>query len=212
MKRNASLILSCLLVASQLGFVSVAQARNTPTAPIKSLGSDIDFDQPGDLNPDDGSDLNYPTFDFGSEDIEVNVVQNIGVTSITTINIDLPSGFVVTGFDSDDTYIQAEVDGDPGDVDGDLNPIPSTICTTTNLSLNFSADGVTAKGFSCSDSDGTVNFRFDVDDVVGYITATAAGSYSIESHFRTAENRKFKPTAYTVKTNDLLVLSEPSDG
>jgi len=205
-KRSMGILLSCLLAVSQLTLSSVAQARNNPTSPIKSTTSSIDFDQDFTLYAYDGS-LPYSTFDFESEDIEVVVNQDIGIgNSITMINIDLPSGFVVTEFDADDTYIADDY------YDAELEayvPYGDTVCNTSGLSLTFSSDGVTAKGFSCSAADGTVEFRFDVDDVKGYITTTSVGSYSIESQFRTAENRKFKSSAYVVETANLLTLSAP---
>lgn len=190
MKAKMVWLVSLSLFVSSLVFAPSTQARNTPIAPIKSLNSYIDFDQPDALYAWDGL-SSYPTFDFGSEDVEVEVEQFVGSNSINMINIDLPSGFVVTGFDDDDTY---------------LSEYGDTVCNTSGLSLSYSSDGVTAKGFSCSALDGTVEFRFDVDDLVGYITTTVDGSYPIESQFRTAESRKVKSFAYVVETANRLTL------
>lgn len=211
-KRSMGILLSCLLAVSQLTLSTVAQARNNPTSPFVSTTSSIDFDQveiaeDSTLYAYSGSGL-YPTFDFENEDIEVEVTQLIGTTtSIQMVNIDLPSGFVVNEFDASDTYIRADGDtvcttfgGDTTVDDGEID---------SGWSLTLSSDGVTAKGFNCFAADGTVEFRFDVDDVKGYITTTSVGSYSIESQFRTAENRKDKSWAYVVETANLLTLSAP---
>jgi hypothetical protein len=79
--------------------------------------------------------------------------------------------------------------------------------------LSASSSGVTAKGFSCYDPiDGIVDFRFDVDDVVGYVTTTMSGSYPIKSQFRTAETRRVKSTAWVVETSNLLTLTSSMGG
>ena len=183
------------MALSSVFFGTSASARNTPNAPYKSYTSYIDFDQDGAIYAWDGVSAN-PTFDFESEDIEVVVTQSVGsLVNINSINIDLPNGFVVTGFDADDTYI---------DTYGD------TVCDTSNWSLSMSSDDVTAKGLTCYAPDGTVEFRFDVDDVNGFVTTTAVGSYSIQSQFRTVETRKVKSNAWVVETSNLLTLSSAS--
>ena len=212
MKNRTAWIAAFALLISGVALAPTSQARNTPEAPFKSSSSEINFEQ-GMMNiyAWDGVSLTYPAFDFEDEDIEVEVNQFVGAaTNINTINIDLPSGFVSTGFDADDTYIA---------VTGD------TVCTTAGgdttvgdgeidygWSLSLSANGVTAKGFSCSAADGTVEFRFDVDDVVGEVRTTSLGSYPIKSQFRTAENRKVKTTAWVVETQNLLTLTSSIGG
>ena len=212
MKNRTAWIAAFALLISGVALAPTSQARNTPEAPFKSSYSQINFEQ-GMMNiyAWDGVSLTFPAFDFEDEDIEVEVNQFVGAaTIINTINIDLPSGFVSTGFDADDTYIA---------VTGD------TVCTTAGgdttvgdgeidygWSLSLSANGVTAKGFSCSAADGTVEFRFDVDDVVGEVRTTSLGSYPIKSQFRTAENRKVKTTAWVVETQNLLTLTSSIGG
>ena len=212
MKNRTAWIAAFALLISGVALAPTSQARNTPEAPFKSSSSEINFEQ-GMMNiyAWDGVSLTFPAFDFEDEDIEVEVNQFVGAaTNINTINIDLPSGFVSTGFDADDTYIA---------VTGD------TVCTTAGgdttvgdgeidygWSLSLSANGVTAKGFSCSAADGTVEFRFDVDDVVGEVRTTSLGSYPIKSQFRTAENRKVKTTAWVVETQNLLTLTSSIGG
>jgi hypothetical protein len=193
-KTSAKAAFIAILALCGMVIAPAANARNTPIAPIQSTTSYIVFEQEDTLYTDDGLDLSFPTFDFGGEDIEVEISQNIGSQTITFANAKLPSGFVVTGFDSDDTYIETYGD---------------TICNTDNWSLSYDSNGVTAKNFTCSAADGTVEFRFDVDDLEGYITSTLAGSYSIESQIRTSETRRTKLSAYVVETQDLITLVVP---
>lgn len=197
MKNKTVWSVAFALLVSSIALAPTSQARNTPTAPNKSFSSLIDFDQDFTIYAWD-SVSSYPTFDFSSEDIEVEVSQNVNFATINTINIDLPSGFVVTGFEATDTYFATYGD---------------TVCNTSGLILSASSSGVTAKGFSCYDPiDGIVEFRFDVDDVVGYVTTTMSGSYPIKSQFRTAETRKVKSTAWVVETSNLLTLTSSMGG
>lgn len=218
MKNRTAWIAAFALLMSAVALAPTSQARNTPEAPFKSSSSEINFDQ-ATAGPEDsmmniyawdGVSLTFPVFDFEDEDIEVEVNQFVGATIINTINIDLPSGFVSTGFDADDTYIAVTGDtvcttagGDTTDGDGEID---------YGWSLSLSANGVTAKGFSCSAADGTVEFRFDVDDVIGEVRTTSLGSYPIKSQFRTAENRKVKTTAWVVETQNLLTLTSSIGG
>jgi len=187
--------MTCLLFVSQLTLTSVAQARNNPTSPHISSASSTSF--LGDpVSVWDGFTIPQPTFDFSDDDIVVNVSENVGTgTTVKVVNISL-SGVEVTGFGIGE--IVAVNDGDN-----------STACNTDNLSVSWSPGGVTAKGFSCSDLDGIVEFTFTVTDLQGNVTATVAGNYPIESQFRTGNNRSNKETAWIVDPTDLanIVIS-----
>jgi hypothetical protein len=107
MKNRTVWSVAFALLVSSIALAPTSQARNTPTAPNKSFSSLINFSQDATIYAWD-SVSSYPTFDFSSEDIEVEVSQNVNGATINTINIDLPSGFVVTGFDATGTYFATD--------------------------------------------------------------------------------------------------------
>lgn len=216
MKTKTAEILAKSLVAAFAVSVIVAPqatARNIPTAPIVSSNSFIDGTgtfEPWDGSVDGSGAPLYPTFDLEDEDLEVNVIENSS-SAIVMVNIDLPNGFDIESFDAEDTYIEAFNDtrcttsgGDSTDGDGEID---------YGWDLSESNSTITAKGFSCYDVDSSdgylIEFRFDVDDIYGYVTTTSAGSYDLESQFRTVENRRSKTTAWVTESEGALVLEFP---
>lgn len=198
-KRSMGILLSCLLAVSQLTLSTVAQARKSPSSPDISSNSSTVFTQTDVLYPWVGvtvPETPKPTFDFSGDDIVVNVNHGT-IAAVTVVNISLPSAFNVTAGSG---AVVAVNDGNS-----------STVCDTTSIVSTVSPQGVTAKGFNCSDPDGNVEFTFTVSGLQGQILTTSFGAYPIESQFRTVNSRSSKNFAWIVDPTDLdpITLETP---
>ena len=183
-----SLALSTTLAAvAVLGAAGVASAAQRPAWGAATVWSDMS-----------GSPAYYDEFSAlvpgsASGDVTVEVDQSgVYAGPIVMADIDLGAGFTVDSVASV-TIVSNEDSGS---------------CSGTAV-ISVLGDTITAKGFSCgdTDSDGYVEFSLVADDIVASTVNTADGEYSVESQYRTNGSRRIKYQSWVAENETGIVLS-----
>lgn len=116
-------------------------------------------------------------------------------SAIKMANIDLGSGFSIDSVDNVE-IVSNEESGD---------------CDTSNMEvLYLGEDDITAKYFSCDDTDGDGDIEFSLvaTGIVASTTNTAVGEYEVESQYRTNGSRRNKSYSWVVENETAITLAD----
>lgn len=135
----------------------------------------------------------------GSGDVAVEIDQTGVNNPVVMVDINLPVGLAWAG-DQSATVARITSNEDSGSCGG-------------TAVIGFSDRTVTAKDFSCTDTDndGAVEFTFSV--VGGAVESTIAveGEYPLSSQYRTNPSRKVKDQTWVVATADVVEVAAPEE-
>lgn len=186
MNKKLALALSVTTAAS-LGFAGSASARPPADGNAQITGSMSG--EPAYYNG-----LTWVDGDVsGSLTLEVD--QADPGRDIVMANLDLGSGFTI----SDVTSVMIVSNEDSGS------------CDTSNIEIKFvGEDDITAKYFSCDDTDldGTIEFSLVATGISATTTIQSAGDYEVESQYRTNGSRRNKAYSWVVENETAINLSE----
>jgi len=185
MNKKLALAVSVTAVAS-LGFAGTASARPPESGVATISGSLVGTPAYIDEVLIEGS---------VSGSLTLTVDQTDPGSAIKMANIDLGSGFSIDSVDNV-TIVSNEDSGD---------------CDTSNMEvLYLGEDDITAKYFSCDDTDldGDIEFSLVATGIVASTTNTVAGDYEVESQYRTNGSRKNKNHSWVVENETAIILTD----
>ena len=184
MNKKLALAVSVTAVAS-LGFAGTASAR-PPASGVATIS---------------GSLVGTPAYidevlieGRVSGSLTLTVDQTTG-SAIKMANIDLGSGFSIDSVDNVE-IVSNEESGD---------------CDTSNMEvLYLGEEDITAKYFSCDDTDGDGDIEFSLvaTGIVASTTNTFVGAYEVESQYRTNGSRRNKYFSWVVENETAITLGD----